>query len=134
MQKFVFRGDVRLADSERSVRAVVNVGLHLGNVVDPLAEISQLGRFKVNLEDFLGPLEFQNLCYCNTIITHAIHAHLLKHDSDVQVRPGESLPHHPLATIFIKELLHVLDEVVELALEFLPVFLSGIFGIEEWMN
>ena len=43
MQKFVFRGDVRLADSERSVRAVVNVGLHLGNVVDPLAKVCQLG-------------------------------------------------------------------------------------------
>ena len=70
----------------------------------------------------------------NSVIQRVIHCHLLKHDSNIQVCPGESLPHHPLATIFVKELLHVLDEVVKLALEFLPVFLSGIFGIEEWMN
>ena len=62
------------------------------------------------------------------------YAYMVKDNGHVQVRPGESLAHHPLATILVQNLLHVLDEVVELALELLPVFLRGIFGIEEWMN
>ena len=44
----------------------------------------------------------------------------------IQVGPGESLTHHPLATILIEELLHVLDELVELDLELILVLLRGI--------
>ena len=55
---FSNRSDACCTKSERSVWPVVNVGLYLGDVVDPLAKSHQLWRLKVHLKDFLGPLQF----------------------------------------------------------------------------
>ena len=62
------RSDACCADSERSVWAVVDVGLHLGDVVDPLAKSRQVWRLKLHLKDFLGPLQFHWILdhYCTS--------------------------------------------------------------------
>ena len=52
---------------------------------------------------------------------------MVKHNHHIQVSPSESIAHHPLATILIKKLLHVLDEIFKLALELLLVLLRGIW-------
>ena len=86
-------------DSHRSVRPVVNVGLDFGDAVDPLGQGRQLFRLEVHASHFLGPL--------------------VQHNDYVQVSPGEPLAHHPLAAIFLEELLHVHDESIKFDLELL---------------
>ena len=52
---------------------------------------------------------------------------MVEYNHYIQVSPGESIAHHPLATILIQNLFHVLDEVVQLSLELVLVFLGSIW-------
>ena len=52
---------------------------------------------------------------------------MVEYNHHVQVGPSESIAHHPLTTILVQDLFHVLDEVVKLSLELVLVFLRSIW-------
>ena len=51
---------------------------------------------------------------------------MVQHNHHIQVSTSESSAHHPLATILIKKLFHIFDEIVELAHELILILLRRI--------
>ena len=52
---------------------------------------------------------------------------MVQHHHHIQISQSESIAQHPLATILIKKLFHIFDEIVELALELILILLRHIW-------
>merc|ERR1712154_314070 len=86
---------------EWGIRPAVHVSLDLGGVMDFLGQGDELGCLLLPLDT---SKDFGPLVKCNR---------------NIEVGPCELLSDHPLATIFFKDLLNILDETIKLSIELL---------------